>query len=98
MEPSNRSDRKWWDRREVRRPANVRRDSIGHDFVTPGVLQVSDSSKGDVETPGEGHVSVGMATRNVNPAEEALRDLSCSRFVVWNEGNVGFDAVENDHR
>ena len=72
----NRSKRKRWDRGDIRRPTDVRGNSIGHDPVAPSVLKVSDSSKGDIGTPRERHVSVGMATGNVNPAEEALRDLS----------------------
>jgi hypothetical protein len=81
--------------RKERRAANVGGERVGHDLVTPRVLQGPDALNGDVETPGEGHVPVRMATGHVDPAEEVLGDLSRYRVVVGREGNVWFHATRN---
>ena len=54
-----------------------------------------DALNGDVETQEEGRVSVGMATRRVDPTEGVLGDLPGRRVVVECECNAGFDAIEN---
>jgi hypothetical protein len=81
-----------------RRATNVGGERVGHDLVAPRVLQGPDALNGDVETPGEGHVSVRMAARHVDPAEEVLGDLSRYRVVVGRKGNVWFDAAMNGFR
>jgi len=58
-----------------RRAANVGRDGIYQDLVAPRVLRSSDALNGDVETPGESHISVWMATRSSDPTEELIGDL-----------------------
>jgi len=70
-------------------------DGIGHDFVTPSMLDTADALDGVVETPGENHDSIGMGTGGFDPAEETLRNLTLFRLVIWSERNAGFDAERN---
>ena len=67
-----------WTRGKVgkeRRATNVGGDDIGLDLVAPRVLQSPSALNGHVETPGESHVSVRMATGDVDSAEETFGDL-----------------------
>ena len=58
------------------------------------MFHASDAFDGVVETPREGHASVEMAAREVDPAEKVLRDLAWHRIVVWCKGDVGADAAK----
>jgi hypothetical protein len=54
-----------------------------------------DALNGDVEAEGEGHVSVRMATRHVDPTEGVLGNLPGRGVVVERECNAGSDAIKN---
>jgi len=75
------------------RATDVSGDSIGHDFVTPSVLQASDAHDGVVETPGEDDLSLGMGTGHINLAIEAVGDQSGDAFVVRSVRNRGRDIL-----
>jgi hypothetical protein len=96
--PIDRGDRVRGNVGKERRATNVGGERVGHDLVAPRVLQGPDALDGDVKTPGEGHISVRMATGHVDPAEEVLGDLSGYGVVVGRKGNVRFDAVRNGFR
>ena len=74
---------------------NVGGERVNHDFVIPRVLQGSDAPNGDIETPGESHISVRMATRDVHSAEGPTGDLAGHRFVVGCKRDVGCEATRN---
>ena len=96
LEPSDGSSRKRRNGRKEGRTANGRRDGIRHDFIAPSVLHAPNAFGGDVETPWEGQVPVRMTTRDFNPAEEVLRDLTGYRFIVWCEWDIRPDATKQD--
>ena len=96
MKPVEGGGGKWKKVGKEGRTANVCGDNVGHDLVTPGMFQSPDAEDSDVETPGEGHVTVHMTARNFDPAEEIVGELSWHRFVVWHEWNVGFDTARGN--
>ena len=83
---------------EERRTTNVGGKRVTHNLVAPGVLQARDAHDGDVEAPGKQHISVRVATRHLDSAEEALGKLSRYRFGVWCKRDVRFDATRNNFR
>jgi len=92
--PVDGGDRKKGDTGKERRVANVG-DGVNQGLVVPRVLQRSNLLGGDVEDPGESHVSIRIAARNFDLTEEAVGDLAGYRFVVVREGNAGSDARMN---
>lgn len=62
------------------------------------VLQAPDALNGDVEATGEHRVTVRIATRGVDPAEEAPEYLPAYGFTVRRKWNAGFDATKDSFR
>ena len=76
LKPVEGGDGKWKKVGKEGRTANVCGDNVSHDLVTPGMFQSPDAEDSDIETPGEGHVTVYMTARNFDPAEEIVGELS----------------------
>ena len=93
MEPGEGSGRERGGTGQEGRAADIGRDGIGHNLLTPGVFQTTDAHNGILEAPWERNVSFGMAARHLEPAEVTLGDLALLGLVVGRVWDTRVDAA-----